>query len=283
METAKTIKAARELVDAARKAGKTIGLVPTMGALHAGHMSLIDAAVKRCDYVVVSIFVNPTQFAPSEDFDEYPRDFAGDFSKCEQAGVDVIFAPSADEMYPRENLSWVNLEKITNNLCGLSRPTFFRGVATVCTKLFNIVTPDIAFFGQKDAQQAIVIKRMVQDLNMPLSIEVCPTVRENDGLALSSRNQYLTHQQREEALLINKALKKCEAMVQSGQRNCNTLVAAMREVLNQSEHVEIDYIKIVDTETVEDIEQIDRKALVAVAAKVGKTRLIDNIIIDLTE
>ena len=283
METAKTIKALREIIDKARKSGKTVGFVPTMGALHAGHMSLIDAAVKKCDYVVVSIFVNPTQFAPSEDFDEYPRDFAGDFSKCEKAGVDIVFAPDADEMYPGVNLSWVNLEKITNNLCGLTRPTFFRGVATVCTKLFNIVRPDIAFFGQKDAQQAIVIKRMVQDLNMPLVIEVCPTIREKDGLALSSRNQYLTEEQRKEALLINKALKKCNAMVQSGQRDCTTLIEAMRDILRRGEHIEIDYIKIVDTETVEDLEQISRKALVAVAAKVGKTRLIDNIIIDLTE
>ena len=186
-------------------------------------------------------------------------------------------------MYPRENFSWVNVEKITENLCGLSRPTFFRGVATVCMKLFNIVRPDVAFFGQKDAQQAIVIKRMVQDLNMPLVIEVCPTVREKDGLALSSRNQYLTEEQRKEALLINKALKKCKALVQSGERNCDVLVAAMREILSRGKHVEIDYIKIVDTETVEDIEQIARKALVAIAAKVGKTRLIDNIMIDLTK
>lgn len=283
METAKTIKAVREFVDKARESGKTIGLVPTMGALHAGHISLIDAAVQRCDYVVVSIFVNPTQFVPSEDFNEYPRDFAGDLSKCEQAGVDVVFAPTADEMYPRENLSWVNMEKITENLCGLSRPTFFRGVATVCMKLFNIVRPDVVFFGQKDAQQAIVINRMIQDLNMPLVIEVCPTVREKDGLALSSRNQHLTEEQRKEALLINKALKKCESMIQSGEHNCDVLVAAMREILSRGEHIEIDYIKIVDTETVEDIEQIARKALVAIAAKVGKTRLIDNIIIDLTK
>ena len=283
METAKTIKAVREFVDKARKSDKSIGFVPTMGALHEGHMSLIEAAVKRCDFVIVSIFVNPTQFAPSEDFDEYPRDFEGDLAKCEQAGVDVVFAPSAGEMYPRESLSWVNLEKVTENLCGLSRPTFFRGVATVCTKLFNIVRPDIAFFGQKDAQQAIVIKRMVQDFNMPLDIEVCPTVREKDGLALSSRNQYLTDQQRKEALLINKALKKCEAMIQSGQRNSGTLIAAMRDILSPGKQVEIDYIKIVDTEMVEDIGQIAQKALVAVAAKVGNTRLIDNIMIDLTE
>jgi pantoate--beta-alanine ligase len=283
METAKTIKAVRELVDKARESGKTIGLVPTMGALHAGHMSLIDAAVKRCDYVVVSIFVNPTQFAPGEDFGEYPRDFETDLKKCEQADVNVVFAPTANEMYPRENLSWVSLEKITNNLCGLSRPTFFRGVTTVCTKLFNIVRPDIAFFGQKDAQQAIVIRRMVQDLNMPLVIEVCPTVREKDGLALSSRNQYLTQEQRKEALLINNALTNCQAMVQEGQRNCKALVNEMHDILRRGKHIEIDYIKIVDTETVEDIEQIVRKALVAVAAKVGKTRLIDNIIIDLTK
>lgn len=283
MEVVKTIKKVRELVDTARKAGKTIGFVPTMGALHAGHMSLINNAVNRCDFVIVSIFVNPTQFAPSEDFDQYPRDLEADSAKCKQAGVDVIFAPDADQMYPCENVSWVNVEKVTANLCGLSRPTFFRGVATVCTKLFNIVRPDVAFFGQKDAQQAIVIKRMVQDLNMPLTIEVCPTVREKDGLALSSRNQYLSQEQRKEALLINKALKNCESMIQFGERNCKTLINKIHEILDQGKQVDIDYIKIVDIETVEDIEQIAQKALIAVAAKVGNTRLIDNIMIDLTE
>jgi pantoate--beta-alanine ligase len=282
MEIASTIKAVREFIKRARAEGKTIGLVPTMGALHAGHISLIDAAVKRCEFVVVSIFVNPTQFGPAEDFDEYPRDIEGDVKKCADSGVDVIFSPAVNEMYPQENLSWVNVDKITQNLCGLSRPIFFQGVATVCTKLFNIVQPDLAFFGQKDAQQAITIKQMVQDLNMPLEIVVCPTVREEDGLAISSRNKYLNASERKEAILLNKALQKCQGMTAEGERKCDVLIEAMREILNGGEHVEIDYVKIVDPETVENIKGIENKALVAIAAKVGGTRLIDNIIIDLS-
>jgi len=192
MEIAKTIESVRSLVKAARSRGKKIGFVPTMGALHIGHISLIEAAVKTCDFVVVSIFVNPTQFGPGEDLEKYPRPIDADLEICRKGGVNVVFAPTAEQMYPAENLTWVDVEKLTEPLCGQSRPWHFRGVTTVCAKLFNIVAPDIAFFGQKDAQQAIVIKRMAADLNMPLEIVICPTIRQPDGLAVSSRNQYLT-------------------------------------------------------------------------------------------
>ena len=193
MDVAKTIADIRKCVATARAAGKTVGLVPTMGALHVGHVSLIEAARSRCDYVVVSIFVNPTQFGPGEDFEKYPRPEEEDFATCARHGVDAVFAPGASEMYPRENLSWVSVEKLTAPLCGRSRPGHFRGVTTVCTKLFNIVGCDVAFFGQKDAQQAVVIQRMVADLKVPLEIVVCPTVREPDGLAVSSRTVSYTH------------------------------------------------------------------------------------------
>jgi len=196
MEVVRTIESVRDLVKTARSRGKKIGLVPTMGALHIGHISLIKAAVKGCDFVVVSIFVNPTQFSPGEDFERYPRPIDADMEICKEAGVDVVFTPTTEQMYQKENLTWVNVEKLTEQLCGRCRPGYFRGVTTVCAKLFNIVGSDFAYFGQKDAQQAIVIKRMVADLNMPLEIVVCPTVRERDGLAVSSRNQYLTEQQR---------------------------------------------------------------------------------------
>ena len=190
-----------------------------MGALHAGHISLIEAAKRKCDFVVVSIFVNPTQFGPGEDFQKYPRPLKTDLQLCRKAGVDLVFAPTAKEMYSSENLTWVDVEKLTEPLCGRFRPGHFRGVATVCAKLFNIVLPDIAFFGQKDAQQAIVIKRMVADLNMPLKIVICPTIREKSGLALSSRNQYLTDQQKQDAAAIYKSLQKCRQLIKSGVRN----------------------------------------------------------------
>ena len=199
MEVAKTIESVRNLVKAARSRKKKIGLVPTMGALHIGHISLVEAAVKDYDFVVVSIFVNPTQFGPGEDFEKYPRPLEADLEICKKTGVDVVFNPAPEQMYPQKNLTWVTVEKLTEPLCGMSRPGHFRGVTTVCTKLFNIVEPDVAYFGQKDAQQAIVIKRMVADLNMPLKIIVCPTVREQSGLAVSSRNQYLSEQQKYDA------------------------------------------------------------------------------------
>ncbi|RKY09155.1 MAG: pantoate--beta-alanine ligase [Planctomycetota bacterium] len=279
MESATTIEQVRQSVAAARTAGKRIGFVPTMGALHAGHVSLIEAAIGRCGYVVVSIFVNPTQFGPGEDFDKYPRDLEADMSICKQAGVDLIFAPSASEMYQKENITWVSVDKLTLNLCGKFRPGHFRGVTTVCAKLFNIVQPDIAFFGQKDAQQALVIKRMVADLNMPLQIVVCPTVREPDGLAVSSRNKYLSAEERKDAVLLSAALAECEKLVAAGQRSCEALIEAMRKIISESSKAQIEYISIVDTETLADIDVIEGRALVALAVKIGSTRLIDNVII----
>lgn len=280
MEIAKTIQSVRKLVKAARSEGKKIGFVPTMGALHVGHISLIEAAAKHTDFVVVSIFVNPTQFEPGGDFEKYPRPFDYDLEICKKHGVDVVFAPASQQMYPTENLTWVNVEKLTEQLCGRFRPGHFRGVTTVCAKLFNIVLPDITFFGQKDAQQAIVIKRMVADLNMPLEIVVCPTIREPDGLAVSSRNQYLTKQQRKDATLIYKSLQKCQEMVESGVTETQKIMAQMRKTLNQIPSAKIEYVSIVDAETLGSIEQVEGKVLAAVAVKVGSTRLIDNILVD---
>ena len=280
MEVAETIKSVRRLVKAARSKGNKIGLVPTMGALHIGHICLIEKAVKGSDFVVVSIFVNPTQFGPAEDFEKYPRSFENDLEICRKAGVDIVFAPSPQEMYKKENLTWVNVEKLTEPLCGRSRPRHFRGVITVCAKLFNIVEPDVAYFGQKDAQQAIVIKRMVADLNMPLEIVVCPAVREPDGLAVSSRNKYLSEQQRKDATCIYKSLKKCESLVEAGTTDSKTIIGEMKQILNQVSSIEIEYISIVDAESLQELERIAGKALAAVAVKIGSARLIDNIVVD---
>jgi len=283
MKVAKTIKSIRNLVKAARSKGKKIGFVPTMGALHIGHISLIEAAVKKCDFVVVSIFVNPAQFGPGEDFEKYPRPLKTDLEICRKAGVDVVFTPATKQMYPQENLTWVNAEKLTEQLCGQFRPGHFRGVTTVCAKLFNIVAPDIAFFGQKDAQQAIVIKRMVADLNMPVESVVCPTVRHSDGLAVSSRNQYLTEQQRKDATYVYKSLEECRKLINSGITDSKTIIAKMRKILNQAPSIKIEYISIVDADTLQELKKITGKVLTAVAVKIGSTRLIDNIVVDAGE
>jgi pantoate--beta-alanine ligase len=280
MEVTKTIKEVRNLVKAARSKGGKIGLVPTMGALHVGHISLIEAALKDCDFVVVSIFVNPTQFGPGEDFEKYPRPLEADLEICRKAHVDVVFAPEPQQMYPMENLSWVTVEKLTEPLCGRSRPGHFRGVTTVCAKLFNIVAPDVAYFGQKDAQQAIVIKRMAADLNMPLEIVICPTVREPNGLAVSSRNQYLTEQQKKDAANIYKSLQTCRRLIGTGTTETHQIISEMRKILQQIPSGQIEYISIVDAETLESIEKIAGKVLAAVAVKVGPARLIDNILVD---
>jgi len=280
MEFVKTIQSVRKLVKAARDEGRKIGFVPTMGALHIGHISLVEAAVKKCDFVVVSIFVNPTQFSPSEDFEKYPRPLEADLEICKKAGVDVVFAPATEQMYPQENLTWVNVEKLTEQLCGRFRQGHFRGVTTVCAKLFNIVAPDVAFFGQKDAQQAIVIKKMVADLNMPLEIIVCPTVRESSGLAVSSRNQYLTEQEKKDAANIYKSLEECRKLIESGIKDCGEIVAKMHEILVNIPSIKIEYISIVDAETAQPIDNIIGRVLAAVAVKIGSTRLIDNILLD---
>lgn len=283
MEVAETIVSVRSLVGAARGLGKSVGLVPTMGALHVGHASLIEAAVKDCDFVVVSIFVNPTQFGPEEDLQNYPRPLEADLDICARAGVNMVFAPASEQMYPAENLAWVTVEKLTEPLCGRGRPGHFRGVTTVCTKLFNIVGPDIAYFGQKDAQQAIVIKRMVADLNMPLEIVVCPTVREPSGLAVSSRNQYLSDRQKEDAASIHKSLEECRRMIGGGAAKSEQIIAGMRAILQEVPSIEIEYVGIVDAETLKSVEKVSGKILVAVAVRIGSTRLIDNILVDAGE
>ncbi len=280
MDVATTIESVRDLVKAARGRGEKVGLVPTMGALHVGHVSLIEAAVKTGDFVVVSIFVNPTQFCPGEDFEKYPRPLDADLKMCQQAGVNVVFAPTPQEMYPSENLTWVTVEKLTESLCGRGRPGHFRGVTTVCTKLFNIVAPDVAYFGQKDGQQAIVIQRMVADLNLPLEIVVCPTVREASGLAVSSRNQYLSDQQKSDAAKIYESLQECRRMIDAGVTEARQLITRMQEILTQVPSIEIEYIHIVNAQTLEDIKVIAGEVLIAVAVGLGPARLIDNILVD---
>ncbi len=254
--------------------------MPTMGALHVGHVSLIEAAVNNGDFVIVSIFVNPTQFGPGEDYEKYPRPLEADLAICRKASVDVVFAPTPKEMYPAENLTWVTVEKLTEPLCGRSRPGHFRGVTTVCAKLFNIVEPDAAYFGQKDGQQAIVIQRMVADLNMPLRIVVCPTVREPNGLAVSSRNQYLNDRQKQDAAVIYASLQECRRMIDAGVSDAGQIVGRMRGMLEQVALIKIEYVSIVDAETLEDVQAVGGRVLVAVAVRIGPARLIDNIMVD---
>ncbi len=280
MEVAKTIEEVRGLMSNARSKGSKIGLVPTMGSLHVGHISLIEAAVKDCDFVVVSIFVNPTQFGPGEDFEKYPRPLEADLKICRKARIDVVFAPEPEQMYPTENVTWVTVEKLTEPLCGRSRPGHFRGVTTVCAKLFNIVAPDAAYFGWKDGQQAIVIKRMVADLNMPLEIVICPTVREPNGLAVSSRNQYLTAQQKKDAANIYKSLQTCRRLIETGTTETHQIIAEMQKILQRIPSGQIEYVSVVDAETLESTEKIAGKVLAAVAVRLGPARLIDNILVD---
>lgn len=280
MKVVKKKEQIRKIVSEAGLAGKKIGFVPTMGALHEGHLSLIKAAKKQTDFVVVSIFVNPAQFGPGEDLAKYPRPFDADIKACKNSGVDVVFAPSDKEMYPEKNLTWVNVEKLSEPLCGKSRPGHFRGVATVCAKLFNIVQPDIAFFGQKDAQQVVVIQRMIADLNMPLRIVVCPTVREKDGLAASSRNKYLNARGRKDAVLLYAALQEAEILIGMGMRKSSALIKEMKKILKISKRIKIEYISITDAQTLDELDRIKGKVLIALAVKIGSTRLIDNIILD---
>ena len=258
------------------KAGKTIGFVPTMGALHTGHRSLIERARKENDAVVVSIFVNPTQFGPNEDFTKYPRTFDSDKKICGDAGTDAIFNPEPATMYDKDARTFVEVGGLADNLCGLSRPGHFRGVATVVTKLFTIVRPDRAYFGQKDAQQLRIIEVMTRDLNLGCQIIGCPIVREADGLAMSSRNRYLSPEERQHALTLNQVLKHVEKRVAAGERDAMKLIGEMAEQIEGVPDAEIDYVAIVDVNTLEDIKTIEGEALAALAVKIGATRLIDN-------
>lgn len=260
--------------------GKSVGLVPTMGYLHDGHLSLMRQAKAEQDVVVASIFVNPLQFGANEDYAVYPRDLERDSKLAASAGVDIVFAPSVDEMYPqgfKNMLTFVDLIKITDKLCGAVRPGHFRGVATVVTKLFNLVCPDAAYFGQKDAQQVIVIKQMVTDLNMNLKIVTVPIVREADGLAMSSRNIYLQPEERQAALVLSRSLEKAAALLNQGEKNAAVIKKAIEEMIKSEPLANIDYIAVCDTATLEDLKIVENRALVALAVKFGKTRLIDNI------
>jgi pantoate--beta-alanine ligase len=276
IETVEQMRAAcREM----KRSGKRLGFVPTMGALHAGHMSLVRAARQQCQAVAVSIFVNPTQFGPNEDFSKYPRTFERDRQMLEAEKVDLIFAPSVEEMYPPAAKTFVQVEEMSKKLCGRSRPGHFRGVTTVVNKLFNVIQPDLAFFGQKDAAQCAILKRMVSDLNIDVQIIVCPIVREADGLAMSSRNAYLSPEDRKKALILRRALMRVQFLADKGEHSSDTLIAAAKEVFGEEPSVRLDYVEIVDSDSLEALADISRGALVAVAAFVGNTRLIDDLVL----
>ena len=281
MRIHQTVSDLRTTSRAAKLAGLRVGLVPTMGALHDGHLSLVRAAKTQCDVVVVSIFVNPLQFGPSEDLAKYPRPFARDCDLLEREGIDFLFAPSTQEMYPADAVTYVTVEGLSDRLCGRSRPGHFRGVTTVVAKLFAIVEPDLAFFGQKDAAQAAIIRRMVHDLNFAVEIIVCPIVREPDGLAMSSRNAYLDPQQHDAALVLYRSLIAVKAAFDQGERRAAPLVEIGRQILAQVPLVRPDYLEIVDPDTLDPLPEINRIALAAVAGFVGGTRLIDNLLLSL--
>src|SRR4029077_6664320 len=260
----------------ARTEGKRVGFVPTMGALHEGHLSLVRAARARCDLVVVSIFVNPAQFGPSEDLAKYPRAFELDCELLARENVDLVFAPSVEEMYPPGALTWVTVEELSDKLDGRSRPGHFRGVTTVVTKLFHIIEPDVAFFGQKDAAQVAIIRRMARDLNIPVKILPFPIVREADGLAMSSRNAYLNPEERKQALVLQRSLMRVKKLAEEGERSAAKLVALGVDELASEPSVRLDYFEIVDPARLDPVEDISKGAVVAVAAYVGATRIIDN-------
>ena len=274
-----TVDEVRQEVAKWRKKGETVGLVPTMGFLHAGHQSLIKKSVEDNDRTVVSVFVNPMQFGPNEDLEAYPRDMDRDSALCENTGADLIFNPEPEEMYKDGFVSFVDMNGLTNHLCGLSRPVHFRGVCTVVTKLFNIVCPDRAYFGQKDAQQLAVIKRMVKDLNQPLEIVGCPIVREADGLAMSSRNTYMNVEERSAALILSKSIKLGQELVEAGERDAEVIRTKMTELLNSEPMADVEYVEVVDNLTMESVDELKGDILVAIAVKINnKVRLIDNFI-----
>lgn len=276
MQIVSTIKDVKAVVKKWKEEGHTIGFVPTMGFLHEGHGSLITAAREANEKVVVSIFVNPMQFGPNEDFDSYPHDLERDSKICENLGVDLIFHPTSEEMYPQDFFTYVDMSVLTEELCGLNREGHFRGVCTVVNKLFNITQPDRAYFGEKDAQQLAIIKQMVKDLCMNVEVIDCPTVREEDGLAKSSRNTYLSPEDRGAALIVSDTISLGESLVKEGETNAEKLIAAMETHLKTEPKAKIEYVKVVDGETLQPISTIKPGVLVAIAVHIGKTRLIDN-------
>jgi len=279
MQTIKGPKEMQDLANWLRAKGRSIGFVPTMGAFHEGHLSLMRRSRAENEISVVSIFVNPTQFCLDEDYESYPRDMERDQEKAEGVGVDYLFCPSVEDMYPQGYSTFVNVEGLTETLCGASRPGHFKGVATVVTKLFNIVMPHRAYFGQKDYQQALVIKRMVTDLNMDIEIVVMPIVREKDGLAMSSRNAYLSPREREAALILSRSLSLAEERIKAGERDAMAVLREMTELIERERMAKIDYVALCHPETLEDLERIEDRALIALAVKIGKARLIDNCLV----
>jgi pantoate--beta-alanine ligase len=270
----------REIVLSERHSGKKVGFVPTMGYFHDGHLELMRRARAECEIVVVSIFVNPTQFGPAEDFEAYPRDFERDCSMAEKEGVDYIFHPNREAMYPHGFQTYVEVQELSKVMCGASRPGHFRGVATVCAKLFNIIPANRAYFGQKDAQQLLIIKRMVEDLNFPIEIVGVPTVREKDGLAMSSRNTYLSEEERKQATVLYQSLERARKLIESGERNSSVIAGEMEKVISSAPLVRLEYISICDNIYLRELEKLKGEILIGVAARVGKARLIDNVVIN---
>lgn len=277
LQLIKSPKRMQKICGKLKERGKTIGLVPTMGYLHEGHPSLVRIARKRCDVLVVTIFVNPTQFGPKEDFQSYPRDFKRDRLLLEEEGCDLIFAPRMEDMYPEGYLTYVTVEKITGKLEGRTRPTHFRGVTTIVAKLFNIVQPDIAVFGQKDAQQAVVLKKMVEDLNYGIKMIIAPTVREKDGLALSSRNKYLSEEERRQATALYESLREAKRLIGRGERSASRIISRMRSLIEKQPSAELDYIAVTKARTLEPLNRLRGEVLISLAVRFGKARLIDNI------
>lgn len=283
MKTCTQIYEMKNIARDLKRQGKRIGLVPTMGYLHEGHLSLVRECVEKADRTVVSVFVNPTQFGPDEDFRQYPRDLERDSEILEKEGVDYLFSPDTGQVYPQGFKTYVEVNDLQDKLCGRSRIGHFRGVCTVILKLFNILDPDLAFFGQKDAQQAIILKKMAQDLDLDVKIEVLPIVREEDGLALSSRNGYLNPEQRRAALSLSRSLREVQQMIDKGERNTTLLKQKMQGIINSESLARIDYIEIVDMENLDPLPRIEKRALIAIAVYIGKVRLIDNVIVCLEE
>jgi len=266
----------QRICESLRLAKETIGFVPTMGAFHDGHVSLIRAARESCSQVVVSLFVNPTQFGPGEDLTKYPRMSEQDASLAEKAGVDFLFAPTEEMMYPKGYVTFVEVERLTKVLCGAFRPTHFRGVTTVVAKLFNIVKPHKAFFGQKDAQQTLVIRKMVEDLNMGIEIVEMPILREPDGLAMSSRNRYLSLEERKEALVLYRSLTEAQRLIDNGERDARRIIESIERTIRAAPHAQLDYVEVVDAWTLEQLRELKGECLIALAVRIGTTRLIDN-------